>query len=345
MYGLFKQLAFRCDPEWVHEKTLTWMARLHREGKPHFLVGPVEDDPVEVMGLRFPNRVGLAAGMDKNGVAIDAFGSLGFGFVELGTVTPRPQPGNPKPRLFRLPEHEAIINRMGFNNLGVDAMVQAVSRARFDGIIGVNIGKNFDTPIDKATDDYVACLRKAYPVADYIAVNISSPNTSNLRELQKGDAFSGLLRALAETRNQLAEEKGKRVPIAVKIAPDLDAEQIHFMADMLVDAEMDAVIATNTTISRDAIKEHKHVDEAGGLSGAPVRERSTDVIHSLSERLNGAMPIIGVGGIFEVEHAREKIDAGASLVQVYTGLIYKGPVLPKTLINGLRENGTDGDAE
>jgi dihydroorotate dehydrogenase len=335
LYPIFKSLAFRMDPEWVHEKTLSLLQKTSREGKPHFMAGVVPEKPVEVMGLRFANPVGLAAGMDKNGLCVDGFGSLGFGFLELGTVTPRPQPGNPKPRLFRLPESEGIINRMGFNNMGVNALLNHLSRARYRGIIGINIGKNFDTPIERAEADYVLGLRAVYARADYVAVNISSPNTSNLRELQKGEAFTGLLRSLAATREALKNETGIHTPIAVKIAPDLEESALDFISAALVDSGMDAVIATNTTLDRSRVNGQKHAAESGGLSGAPIRDRSTEVVRGLAERLQGRIPIIGVGGIFSVDDAKEKLQAGASLVQVYSGLIYRGPGLVGEIIRGL----------
>ncbi|MEX2607725.1 MAG: quinone-dependent dihydroorotate dehydrogenase [Kiritimatiellia bacterium] len=335
LYSLFKSLAFRMDPERVHEKTLFWLQKTAGEGKRHFMAGGVPEKPVEVMGLRFANPVGLAAGMDKNGVCVDGFGSLGFGFLELGTVTPRPQPGNPKPRLFRLPEAEGIINRMGFNNQGVNTLLENLSTARYRGIVGINIGKNFDTPIERAEADYVLGLRAVYARADYVAVNISSPNTSNLRELQKGDAFTGLLRSLANTRRDLQKETGRYTPLAVKIAPDLDEAGLDFIAEALVESGMDAVIATNTTLDRSRVKGMTHAEEAGGLSGAPVRERSTEVVRGLAARLHGRLPIIGVGGIFSAADAKEKLDAGASLVQVYSGLIYRGPGLVGDIVRGL----------
>jgi dihydroorotate dehydrogenase len=334
-YPLFKALAFRFDPETAHRLTLKVLQGTCRPGKPHFLVGAVPEKPVEVMGLHFPNPVGLAAGMDKDGECIDGFGSLGFGFLELGTVTPRPQPGNPRPRLFRLPEHEAIINRMGFNNHGVHALLDNIAKTHYRGIIGVNIGKNFDTPIERADTDYLLGLRAVYERADYVTINISSPNTSNLRELQKGEAFTGLLRSLVRTRDELRAKTGKRTPLAVKIAPDLDEAQLDFMAASLLEAGVDAVVATNTTLERGAVAGHARAGEAGGLSGSPVRFRSTEVVRGLSKRLQGKLPIIGVGGIFSVADAKEKLDAGASLVQLYTGLIYRGPRLAAEIVKGL----------
>lgn len=299
------------------------------------MVGDLPEKPVTCMGLQFRNPIGLAAGMDKNGACVDGFASLGFGFIEVGTVTPRSQPGNPKPRLFRLPQHEAIINRMGFNNHGVEELLQNVAHVHFQGPLGINIGKNFDTPLEEAAEDYRACLEAVYSRADYIAVNISSPNTKNLRELQKGDAFGSLLKEVAETRTRLAEEQGVRKPIAVKIAPDMDEDQIRFMADALVEAGMDAVIATNTTLDHSVVQGHAYAEEAGGLSGAPVRERSTQVIRSLSGHLEGTLPIIGVGGIFTASDAKEKLDAGATLLQLYTGLIYQGPGVVSEILKGI----------
>ncbi|MGA0368183.1 MAG: quinone-dependent dihydroorotate dehydrogenase [Kiritimatiellia bacterium] len=327
IYPLFKSIAFQMDPEKVHERTLKLLQKTCRPGKPHILAGAVPEKPVEVMGLRFANPVGLAAGMDKDGTCIDGFASLGFGFLELGTVTPLPQPGNPKPRLFRLPEHCGIINRMGFNTGGVNALLENLSHAHYRGIVGINIGKNFNTPIERAQADYVLGLRAVYQRADYVTVNISSPNTSNLRELQKGDAFTALLKSVADTREALKAETGKHTPIAVKIAPDLDEAQLDFIVEALLQYGMDAVIATNTTLDRSAVAGHPRAEEAGGLSGAPLRERSTAIIAGLAERLDGRLPIIGVGGIFSAADAREKLDAGASLIQIYSGLIYRGPRL------------------
>ena len=340
MYPVFKSIAFRFDPEWVHERTLTMLQRTARQHpekgvRPHFLAGSVPDRPVEVMGLRFRNPVGLAAGMDKNGTCIEGFGSLGFGFLELGTVTPRPQPGNPKPRLFRLPAHEAIINRMGFNNEGVDALVARVNATRYDGVIGINIGKNFDTPIERAEEDYLKGLEAVYAAAGYVTVNISSPNTTNLRELQKGAAFTGLLKALSEKAVSLRERAGKHTPLLVKIAPDMDEAQLDAIAGALLEYGLDGVVATNTTLSRDAVTGDPHAEESGGLSGAPLRVRSTEVVRGLAKRLEGKIPIIGVGGIYSADDAKEKLDAGASLVQIYSGLIYRGPRLPGFIVKGL----------
>jgi dihydroorotate dehydrogenase len=283
------------------------------------------------MGITFPNPVGLAAGLDKDGAYIDGLAALGFGFIEIGTVTPRAQPGNPKPRMFRLPRAQALINRMGFNNGGADAFVRNVQASRFyqekQGILGLNIGKNADTPIKRATDDYLHCLDKVYPYAAYVAVNISSPNTKNLRQLQQASELDALLSALKQAQARLADTHGRYVPLALKIAPDLDHDQIETIADALMRHHIDGVIASNTTITRDAVQGLAHADEAGGLSGAPVRDLSTRVIRALHRAFKGEIPIIGVGGILSGEHARDKMDAGASLVQLYTGLIYRGPSL------------------
>jgi dihydroorotate dehydrogenase len=279
------------------------------------------------MGIEFPNSVGLAAGLDKNGVVIDGMAALGFGFIEIGTVTPRPQPGNPKPRLFRVKEAQGIINRFGFNNLGVGQLIRNVQAAKYRGVLGINIGKNFDTPNEGAVDDYLIGLRKVYPYASYIAVNISSPNTKNLRQLQEKEALDVLLSTLKAEQKILADQYGKYVPIALKIAPDLDAQQIIEIADLLKKHAFDGVIATNTTLDRDAVKGLPNAAETGGLSGAPVRQKSTQVIQQLSQQLAGELPIIGVGGILSGADAVEKIAAGASLVQLYSGLIYRGPQL------------------
>ena len=287
------------------------------------------------MGLTVPNPLGLAAGLDKNGEYIDALAALGFGFIEVGTVTPRPQPGNPKPRMFRLPKANAIINRMGFNNFGVDALIENVKRAKYRGILGINIGKNFDTPIEKAASDYLIGLRKVYNHASYVAINISSPNTKNLRQLQGGDELDALLEQLKAEQENLARLHGKYVPLAVKIAPDLDEEQIRQIATLLMRHCIDGVIATNTTLSREGVANLPHGNEAGGLSGAPVREKSTAVIRELSAALNGALPIIGVGGILSGKDAVEKIQVGAALVQIYSGMIYRGPDLVGEVIKAL----------
>ena len=332
MYALARPLLFALDPETAHELTL-WS--LHHFGGvlPH---KAVQGQPVEVMGLKFPNRIGLAAGLDKNGEAIDALASFGFGHLEVGTVTPRPQPGNPKPRMFRLPEARAIINRMGFNNHGVDALLANVKAAGFKGVLGINIGKNADTPIEKAVDDYLICLDKVYTAASYVTVNISSPNTKNLRQLQGESELDALLGTLKARQTALADQHGRYVPMALKIAPDLDDAQITNIADALRRHRIDAVIATNTTLSRDGVEGLPHAEETGGLSGAPVYEKSTNLVRALATKLAGELPIIAAGGITDGAKAKAKLDAGASLVQLYSGLIYRGPDLIKECINATR---------
>ncbi len=327
IYELIRPLLFRLDAERAHHVTLASLKFSHATGIDRLFAHPAPCRPRHVMGLDFPNPVGLAAGLDKNGAYIDALAALGFGFIEVGTVTPRPQPGNPKPRLFRVPQAQGIINRFGFNNDGVDALIRNVQRARYRGILGINIGKNFDTPIERATEDYLICLRKVYAHASYVTVNISSPNTKNLRQLQDKEALEGLLSALKQEQAQLADTHGRYVPIALKIAPDLVTEQILEIADLLLAHRIDAVIATNTTLSREGVEGLPNAEEAGGLSGAPVRLKSTAVIKQLSLALGKEIPIIGVGGILEGIDAQEKIAAGASLVQVYSGLVYRGPDL------------------
>ena len=332
-YSLIRPALFALDPETAHELTISALAKAGPLAG--LACGKSSGRAVEVMGLKFPNPVGLAAGLDKNGEAIDGLAALGFGFIEIGTVTPRPQPGNPKPRMFRLPEAEAIINRMGFNNHGVAALVENVKRAKYKGILGINIGKNADTPIERAADDYLACLSAVYAHASYVTVNISSPNTRNLRDLQGADALDALLAQLKQRQGELTQRHGRYVPIALKIAPDLDNEQIATIADLLRRHRMDAVIATNTTLARDKVAHLNHGNETGGLSGAPVREQSTTVIRELARLLQNEVPIIGVGGILSGANAQEKISAGAKLVQVYTGLIYRGPGLVRECIQAL----------
>ena len=318
------------DPEKAHDLTLPALRFAASAGLTRLLPQPALD-PRTVMGLTFPNPVGLAAGLDKDGAYIDGLAALGFGFIEIGTVRPRAQPGNPKPRMFRLPQAQALINRMGFNNGGVDAFVHNVQASRFyqerRGILGLNIGKNADTPIERATDDYLYCLDKVYPYAAYVTVNISSPNTKNLRQLQQASELDALLSALKQAQSRLADTHGRYVPLVLKIAPDLDDEQIDTIASALLRNHIDGVIATNTTITRDAVQGMAHSSETGGLSGAPVRDLSTRVIRALHEVLRGEIPIIGVGGILSGTDASEKMAAGASLVQLYTGLIYRGPAL------------------
>ncbi|MEZ0150330.1 MAG: quinone-dependent dihydroorotate dehydrogenase [Candidatus Reddybacter sp.] len=326
MYQLARRALFLLPTETSHHLSLNAIALSSRLGLLKLLPKPTAR-PVEAMGLTFPNPVGLAAGLDKNGDYFDALSELGFGFVEIGTITPRPQPGNPQPRLFRLPEYQAIINRMGFNNLGIDHLVAQVRERKFKGVLGINIGKNIDTPVEKASDDYRLCMEKAYAHADYIAVNISSPNTPGLRDLQHAEQLDELLATLKQTQTRLTDEQGRYVPLALKIAPDLDDEQIADMARQLIKHGIDGVIATNTTLSREQVKHSPLAGEQGGLSGWPVRERATEVVGKLAKELDGALPIIGVGGIASGEDACDKINAGASLVQVYTGFIYRGPAL------------------
>jgi dihydroorotate dehydrogenase len=330
-YALTRPFLFGLDAEAAHELTLASIARLQNTPAQCLWWQPRVRDPVTLAGLRFPNRVGLAAGLDKNGRCIDGLGAMGFGFIEVGTVTPKAQAGNPKPRLFRLVEDEALINRLGFNNDGLDAFLANVRRARSfragGGIVGLNIGKNAATPIERAADDYLAALDAVHAHADYVTVNISSPNTRDLRALQGDAALDALLGALSERRERLAATEGRRAPMFVKIAPDLDAAQLEVIADSLRRHAIDGVIATNTTVARDAVSGHALAQEAGGLSGAPLLEPSNRVIRALRKALGAGFPIIGVGGVTGATAARAKIDAGADLVQIYTGLIYHGPAL------------------
>jgi dihydroorotate dehydrogenase len=335
LYPLLRPLLFSLDPETAHEVTLKLLNAAHASGLSKLIYPAIEDKPVRLMGLEFKNSVGLAAGLDKNGDYLDSLAALGFGFVEIGTVTPRPQPGNPKPRLFRLPEHQAIINRMGFNNHGIDHLLAQVKQSRYTGILGINIGKNFDTPIENAVDDYLIGLRKAYSSASYVTINISSPNTKNLRQLQQGDEIKSLISALKEEQLKLQQEHGKYVPLVLKIAPDLTTDEINHIARLLLEFEIDGVIATNTTIARDMIAGHPLAHETGGLSGAPVKDKSTAVVRGLTAELNGRCPIIAAGGILSAADAQEKIAAGASLVQIYSGLIYKGPQLIEDIVKSL----------
>ena len=340
LYSLIRKFFFSLDPEMAHGLGMNGVEFLNRAGIACLLAKPVAADPVTLMGLSFPNPVGLAAGLDKNGEYIDALASLGFGFIEIGTVTPRPQPGNPKPRMFRITEKQAIINRMGFNNHGVDQLLANVAKSKFarsGGILGINIGKNFDTPIEKAADDYLICLDRVYTAASYVAINISSPNTKNLRELQKDDALDALLGQLKAEQTRLADKHGRYVPLVLKIAPDLEDEQIQSIADLLRQHRMDGVIATNTTLSRAEVEGFPNASEAGGLSGAPVFERSTTVLKKLASHLAGEVPIIGVGGIMKGADAVAKLDAGASLVQLYSGFIYRGPELVGEVARAIAE--------
>lgn len=336
MYSLMQRLLFRLPTETAHHLGMRGIALANTFCLTSLVAPRRQQKPVEVMGLRFPNPVGLAAGLDKDGKYIDGLAALGFGFIEVGTVTPKPQPGNPQPRLFRLPEAKAIINRMGFNNLGVDQLVEQVKKAKFDGVLGINIGKNKETPAERAVDDYLICMHKVYAHASYIAINLSSPNTPGLRDLQFGEPLKQLLGQLKSAQTELAQQHGRYVPIAVKIAPDMAADDIADVAEAFLEHGIDGVIATNTTIARDAVKHLQHGAEAGGLSGAPVRDKSTQVIRELSRHLNGKIPIIGVGGIMQGADAAEKIAAGASLVQIYTGFIYAGPQLIADAVRAIR---------
>ncbi len=335
LYPLARKLLFAMDAETAHHVTLSMMKAADAIGLLPALTGssptptPVGSS-IEVMGLQFPNRIGLAAGLDKAGIAVNAFGNLGFGHVEVGTVTPRPQPGNPKPRLFRLKEHQAIINRMGFNNPGIEGVINNLkhSRKNFAGILGVNIGKNFDTPNEDFLDDYLACFEGVYGAADYVTANLSSPNTKGLRDLQSADTCRTLVTRLQERREELKPKHGnKHVPIVIKIAPDLDDDAIKSLAEAFSDSHVDGIITTNTTIDRRAVAGHPIADEAGGLSGAPLTEKSTEILRLLRSELDPSIPIIGSGGVMTKADAQAKLDAGAALVQIYTGLIYRGPAL------------------
>ena len=334
LYRAVRPFLFSLDAESAHALSLKALKFAESTGAAS-LQGGVPRRPVRVMGLDFPNPLGLAAGMDKHAEYVDALATLGFGFLEIGGVTPRPQPGNPRPRVFRLPEAEAIINRFGFNSVGVDRFVENLRRARYKGVLGVNLGKNKDTPLSEAVQDYAACLEKIYPYAHFATVNVSSPNTPELRKLQSADELEPLLGALHELRERLAQRQGRRVALAVKIAPDMDQAGLEAVARIAVAKKMDAIVATNTTVSRDGVRGLPHGTEEGGLSGAPLREMSTQVVLKLSRILDGALPIIGVGGIMSAADAREKMQAGASLVQIYCGLVYRGPCIVRDIVAGL----------
>jgi dihydroorotate dehydrogenase len=327
LYPYFRPLVFALDPETAHDVALGALDVAARVGLPQSILAAPVRSPLNAMGIEFPNRIGLAAGLDKNAEHVDSLATLGFGHIECGTVTPRPQPGNPKPRLFRIAGAEALVNRMGFNNVGIERFVANLGRARWRGVIGVNIGRNFDTPNERAADDYVACLRAAYARAAYVTVNVSSPNTKGLRDLQSEHALAALLARLKREQARLADQHGKHTPIAVKLAPDLGAASLEAIARLLVSQRVDGVIATNTTLAREGVEGMRHADEAGGMSGRPLRERATAAVRTLARALDGALPIIGVGGVMSAADAKEKIDAGATLVQLYTGLIYRGPDL------------------
>ncbi|MDN4504221.1 quinone-dependent dihydroorotate dehydrogenase [Alteromonadaceae bacterium BrNp21-10] len=335
MYSLIQKLLFTLDAELSHDLTLNGLKLTQHNAFKSLYAQSIADKPVQQFGLHFKNPVGLAAGLDKNAECIDAFAAMGFGFIEVGTVTPLPQLGNDKPRLFRLPDAQAIINRMGFNNKGVDYLVEQVKAAEYDGVLGINIGKNKVTEEKDALNDYLICLRKVYNHASYVTVNISSPNTPGLRNLQYGEALNELLAGLKAEQAKLAQQYGKYVPILVKIAPDLSAEEITSIADSFISAEIDGVIATNTTLDRSKIEGLRYAKEAGGLSGSPLTDASQTVFESLHKALDGAMPVIGVGGIDSAESAKARINAGASLIQVYSAMIYQGPQLIKNIVDEL----------
>ncbi|HFT1279193.1 TPA: quinone-dependent dihydroorotate dehydrogenase [Escherichia coli] len=334
-YPFVRKALFQLDPERAHEFTFQQLRRITGTPFEALVRQKVPAKPVNCMGLTFKNPLGLAAGLDKDGECIDALGAMGFGSIEIGTVTPRPQPGNDKPRLFRLVDAEGLINRMGFNNLGVDNLIENVKKAHYDGVLGINIGKNKDTPVEQGKDDYLICMDKIYPYAGYIAINISSPNTPGLRTLQYGEALDDLLIAIKNKQNDLQKIHQKYVPIAVKIAPDLSEEELIQVAGSLVRHNIDGVIATNTTLDRSLVQGMKNCDQTGGLSGRPLQLKSTEIIRRLSQELNGRLPIIGVGGIDSVIAAREKIAAGATLVQIYSGFIFKGPPLIKEIVSNI----------
>ena len=339
MYSLARPFLFCLDAEKAHDLGLAALESAYRTGLNPLLASRPAPLPTRVFGIDFPNPVGLAAGLDKNAAHIDALAALGFGFIEVGTVTPRPQPGNPKPRMFRLPEHEAVINRLGFNNGGVDALLRNVEKAKFSGVLGINIGKNKDTPNERAVDDYLHCLDRVYARASYVTVNISSPNTQGLRDLQEEEALKRFLGRLRERQELLAAEHGKRTPMLLKIAPDLREEEMDAIAEVVLAAGMDGLICTNTTVARDAVVGDRHAGEAGGLSGRPVFTRSTAVLRGMAQRLGGKLPLVGVGGILDGSDAVAKIAAGASLVQCYTGLVYRGPALVGACVEALRTAG------
>ena len=336
LYPLLRNCLFALSPETSHHVSLDMIGAGERLKLTPYLLGRSQS-PVNVMGIEFKNPVGLAAGLDKNGDYIAGLGALGFGFVEVGTVTPRPQPGNPQPRLFRIPDKQAIINRMGFNNKGVDYLVERIQKSRYDGILGVNIGKNFDTSVEDANNDYLICLRKVYQYSDYVVINISSPNTPGLRNLQFGESLDNLLGCLKQEQQKLEAEHLMKVPLVLKIAPDMNEAEVQLVAKKLVDHEMDGVIATNTTVERTGVEGFPQAQEQGGLSGAPVFTRSTEVLQQLSDALEGKLPVIGVGGITKPEDAVAKMKAGASLVQIYTGFIYQGPELVADSVKAIDE--------
>jgi dihydroorotate dehydrogenase len=333
MYKLVRNVMFKLDAEKAHHIGLTGLSALEMSGLSSLIYSKLPEKPVKVMGLTFPNALGLAAGLDKNGDYIEALAAIGFGFIEIGTVTPRPQAGNPKPRLFRLPEVEGIINRMGFNNLGVNHLVEQVRVAQTKALIGINIGKNFDTPVEQAVDDYLIGLNSVYEHADYVTINISSPNTPGLRSLQFGESLNQLLSSMKERQAELAQRHGRYVPMAIKVAPDLEDHEVIELADAFAKHQIDAVIATNTTMSRVGVEGINNGDEAGGLSGSPVFEKSTEIVRAFRAALPAVIPIIAAGGVMSADDAMDKLDAGASLVQIYSGFIYHGPKLVSDIVN------------
>ena len=336
-YDLVRKLLFKMPAETAHDVSLKALQCAHLAGILPLFVAPVLTNPVEIFGMTFPNRVGLAAGLDKNGDYIDALARLGFGFIEVGTVTPRPQPGNPQPRMFRLTEHEAVINRMGFNNKGVDYLVERLRRMKYKGILGINVGKNKDTPANSSDQDYRTCIEKVYEYASYITINVSSPNTPGLRSLQFGDSLTSLLAPIMHCQNSLQKKYHRRVPFILKIAPDMSDEEIRLVAQTLLEYQLDGVIATNTTLSRVGIEGSEYIKEQGGLSGKPLKDRSTHVINALGEALKGQIPVIASGGIMTADDAMEKFKAGANLVQLYSGLVYRGPGLIREAVEKLSE--------
>lgn len=337
MYSFARPFLFCLDAERAHDLALTSIEAAYRTGLNPLLALKPAPLPVRVFGIEFPNPVGLAAGLDKNGAYVDALAALGFGFIEVGTTTPRPQDGNPKPRMFRLPEYEAVINRLGFNNGGVDALVRNVERAKFGGVLGINIGKNKDTPNERATDDYLHCLERVYARASYVTVNISSPNTQGLRDLQEEETLKCFVGTLRERQEQLAAQHGAHKPMLLKIAPDLSEAELDGIAAVLLAAKIDGLICTNTTIDRSAIPNAREAQEAGGLSGKPLMAKATAVLRGMAQRLGGKIPLIGVGGVTRGTDAAEKIVAGASLVQFYSGMIYRGPALIGECVEALRK--------
>jgi len=344
MYDFLRPLLFKLDPEVAHGLTLYGLGVAQRSGFAHWLVKPPADLPTTAFGITFPNPVGLAAGLDKNAGHLDALATLGFGFIEVGTVTPLPQPGNDKPRMFRLAGHEAIINRLGFNNGGVEALVSNVQKAAYRGVLGINIGKNKDTPNERAVDDYLICLRRVHEHASYITVNISSPNTQGLRDLQEEATLRRFITTLREAQEQLGSQQGKRKPMLLKIAPDLAEAELDAIAEVLLDTGIDGLICTNTTIDHASVADDPQSAEMGGLSGKPLFDRATAVLAGMNRRVQGRIPLIGVGGILDGSNAAEKVEAGAALVQIYSGLIYRGPQLVNECVDEMRRQREDSHA-